>query len=151
LFNEMGVEVPVVGLRDANGCLGGRLEFLEVVVRNGLQEADKMQVIEQPSLRWTRDTMVDMLTSRRITGVIGSTHEVTAITTSPRASALPSSAFFIETGFPSDHHHVTLGAPTFGFTGAVGWAQRILDAVRRVRPRDAALGGVSEWVPGGGV
>jgi len=151
LFDEMGVEVPVVGLRDANGCLGGRLEFLEILARNGFEGADKVEVLEEPSLRWIRETMVDMLTSRRITGVVGSTHEVTAITNSPRASALPSSAFFIETGFPSDHHHVTLGAPTFGFTGAVGWAQRVLDAVRRVRPRDAALGGVSEWAPGGGV
>lgn len=136
LLHEMGIRVVLVGLRDKAGCLGGREAFLETLSRNGVPVGD-MEIFVDPSLRSTRERVSELLGRDALDGVIGSTHELDVLRHLPAQSARLTSAFLMEVGFPSDQHHAAFMMPTFGFTGAVIWAQRLLDAVHPARIGDA--------------
>ena len=135
LLHEMGIRVPMVGLRDTAGCLGGIRAFQETLGRDGVP-FDGMEILEEPSLRLIRERLHQRLGEGRLSGVIGSSHELNVLTHAPRTMALSLNTFLLETGFPSDSHHVTYGIPSLGYMGAVAWAQRVLDGLRS--PRVAA-------------
>jgi nitrogenase molybdenum-iron protein alpha/beta subunit len=132
LLDEMGIRVPLVGLRDQNRCLGGRTAFLQTLERNGVPDLDRIEVLEAPSLRLVRERCRERMAQGRLRGIVGSSHELDLFV-QDRRGAFGAHTFLIETGFPSDEVHAALALPTLGFAGAVAWAQRMLDALRAPR------------------
>ncbi|MGC6491429.1 MAG: nitrogenase component 1 [Myxococcota bacterium] len=128
---ELGVHTPIVGLRDK--YTGGSRYVYEVLERNGLTPFPGTQIIDRPSLRWTRDTVAGAITRGELDGLIGSSHECNLFTRRSlhmQKSGVPR-YFTLEMGFPSDNHHYTYPVPTLGLEGAAALAQRILEAHTR--------------------
>ncbi len=130
LLLELGVRVTAVGLREADGALGGRAAFDAVLARNGLQLPDDAVVVEAPSLRRVKQLCVERL-QRSLVGILGSTHELAVLRNLSPAERPRNAGVLLEVGFPSDDTHSVLSVPTFGFAGAAAWAQRLVEAVRR--------------------
>lgn len=139
VLHELGIQVPLVGLRDNGGCLGGRAEFLAILARNGITPGDEMEILEAPSLRRTRERGIELI-RRGLGGIMGSTTELEVFRQLPRTYALTVDTPLIEVGYPSDRHHAVLNLPTLGFTGTAAWAQRLLDAFRV-----ASIGSAGAW------
>lgn len=129
LLRELGVRVPIVGLRDTDGCLGGKEAFYQTLERNGLHDHGDMEVLQEPSLRRILERVRDTIDGGTSLGIIGSSHEVDLFLHGRPGEWLPSQMRLIETGFPQDTHHAVYLQSTYGFAGVVGWAQRILDTV----------------------
>lgn len=127
LLSEIGVRVPVVGLRDTEGCLGGKEEFLAILARNGVS-ADGIQIMQEPSLRRIQEVITPLGETGELTGIIGSTHEVDLFVQLPPTHPLSGHIVLIEAGFPQNAWHPVFGQPTFGFLGVASWAQRVADA-----------------------
>lgn len=139
VLHELGIRVPLVGLRDNHGSLGGRAEFLATLARNGVTQIEEMEILEAPSLRRIRERGVELM-RQGLGGIMGSTTELEVFRHLPRTYALTVDTPLIEVGYPSDKHHVVLNLPTLGFTGAAGWAQRMLDAFRT-----SSIGSAGTW------
>lgn len=138
VLHEIGVRVPLVGLRDTGGVLGGREAFLETLRRNGVP-TDGIDVLVEPSLRLVRERILTGLQTG-LGGVMGSTTELDVLRHLPRSMAMNVDIPLIEVGYPSDTHHAVLNLPTLGFAGAAAWAQRVVDAFRT-----PTLGSASAW------
>lgn len=128
LFHEMGIATPIVGLRDQHNALGGRTAFFETLERNGITDYSRMEVVQSPSLRWTRATCLDGMNQGRLSGIVASSHELDMFTHLPISTAAQGHTFLLETGFPSDRSHTSFPTPTLGFEGAKAWTQRVLTA-----------------------
>ncbi len=137
LMTEMGLRPLLVGLRGAS--LGGRQAFCEVLERDGIGLPDGVEILERPSLRRARQRLFELLRTRELRGVIGSSIELNLLATfSPEEwmevfSGIPvpgrqAGLFALEIGFPSVSYHVTRSEPFLGFGGAVALAQRIINS-----------------------
>jgi nitrogenase molybdenum-iron protein alpha/beta subunit len=124
---ELGIDVPLVGLRDQHGSLGGAAAFWEGLRRAGIEDLPGTTVLDDPSLRRSRDALLPLIADRPL-GVIGSSHELDMLRNLPRTSAFLHDVPLICTGFPADDYHAGASLPTFGFLGAATWAHRLLDA-----------------------
>jgi nitrogenase molybdenum-iron protein alpha/beta subunit len=124
LLHELGVSVPLVGLRDQDGSLGGRTAFFDAVSRNGVHEVDKIEVLEDPSLRLVTSRLREHATQGRIMGMISSTHERRAVDADPIFDAVFAR---FETGYPADGYHAVLRLSSLGHMGVATWAQRLMD------------------------
>lgn len=131
LLTEMGARVPIVGLRDKQGCLGGKTGFFETLDKNGVTGIADMQVMEEPSLRMMKQVCLDRMASGRLHAIIGSSHELEVFVQVPRTASLDSGLFLIETGFPCDRSHATIAKPSLGYGGAVSWAQTLMSELHR--------------------
>jgi nitrogenase molybdenum-iron protein alpha/beta subunit len=132
LCTELGLTVPVVGIRES--FLGGKTGFIDILDRWGVPLSPDTEVIEQPSLRWTREHIGQAIVDGRIHGVVGSAHETNLFLQSPYRPGMERRSehyFTIQVGFPSDEHHVSVPLPLFGYTGAMLFAQRIFDTQPR--------------------
>ncbi|MCB9681029.1 MAG: hypothetical protein H6733_06110 [Alphaproteobacteria bacterium] len=128
IFKELGVAVPLVGLRDQDGSLGGKRAFLDTLRANGVGEIDEIEVLEDPSLRLGTTRIREMFQAGQIMGMVGSTHERRAIDVDPAFDPRFSPYFAkFEAGYPADGYHAVLLQPSFGAMGVATWAQRILD------------------------
>jgi nitrogenase molybdenum-iron protein alpha/beta subunit len=132
LLLELGMDVPLVGLRDHAGCLGGRTAFLETLAKNGHPELDRMEVLQDPSLRRMQARVSD-LCGDGLNGVIGSSHELDYLKHAAQDSPGARDLVLIETGFPSNTFHAVYQVPTFGFAGAAAWAHRLREAFAQPR------------------
>jgi len=92
-------------------------------------------VVEAPSLRRVKQLCVERM-HRSLTGVLGSTHELSVLRKLSPAERPRNACVLLEVGFPSDDTHSVLSVPTFGFAGAAAWAQRLIEAVRRPQVAD---------------
>ncbi len=133
LLHEMGVPVPLVGLRDSHGALGGKVTFLEILARNGISDVSQMEIVNEPSLRYVKQSCLKLMREGRLRGVIGSSHELDTFQHTPRTMAMSTNTFLLEVGFPSDRRHSAVSSPSLGFQGTIDWAQRILDAAHMPR------------------
>lgn len=131
LFQEIGVRVPLVGLRDTNGVLGGRAAFLATLAANG-GDPTGVEVLQEPSLRAVRERTVALI-DQGLSAVIGSSHEIALFRNLPPSMALTMSVPLLETGFPADQHHAVLQVPSFGVQGVAAWAQRLVEALLQPR------------------
>jgi nitrogenase molybdenum-iron protein alpha/beta subunit len=143
LLIELGIDPVMVGIRER--YLGGRRLFDETLERAGVTLPRHTEVIEQPSLRLIRERCGALMQSRRLQGVIGSAHELSLFDRAKMQTLMASVSgtgqlMRIETGFPSDNHHASFPHPTFGYAGAVAWAQRILDLHLHGATRNQAVG-----------
>ncbi len=134
LMREIGVRVPLVGLRETKGCLGGKEAFLRTLERNGIPDGESIQILEEPSLRKVMTTVLESSRRGEIQGIIGSSHEIDLFTQQSTAALDGIQLFLLEHGFPCDLHHSVFMQPTFGFVGVVNWAQRIYDAAYTSKP-----------------
>jgi nitrogenase molybdenum-iron protein alpha/beta subunit len=132
MLRELGVDVPLVGLRDQGGSLGGEAAFRAALARAGISDLPGTVVMEDPSLRRSRDALLPLLEELPL-GVIGSTHELDMLRHLPRSTALLTDVPLIEAGFPADDYHAVYSVPTLGFLGAAAWAHRLLDAFQQPR------------------
>jgi len=137
ILRELGVELAMVGLRD--DVLGGPEAFQASVEKNGVRLNDDCEVVRRPSLRRIRQWVLDTSASGELQAVIGSAIELNALSHAVSVRGALSRLALIETGYPSKDHHAALGVPSFGYTGVLVWAQRLLDAV--MTPRLGARGG----------
>jgi len=127
LMLEMGLKPRLVGLRDWS--LGGREAFEEAMERLGVELPPDMEIIERPSLYWLSTECMERIKNDDFHVVIGSTMELRVIQECFKEMAPNFRATLIETGFPSAQSHVVTPRPSMGFSGAIAWAQRILDAM----------------------
>ena len=132
MLRELGVDVPLVGLRDQGGCLGGEAGFRAALARAGIEDTGGMVIMQDPSLRRSREAILRLIEELPL-GVIGSTHELDMLRHLPRTTALLTDVPLIEAGFPSDEYHAVYSIPSFGFLGAAAWAHRLLDAFQQPR------------------
>ena len=137
LLRELGLQVPVVGLRD--DVLGGKAVFYDEVGKNGASLAEDCTVLLRPSLRQMRSLLLERVASRDIHAVIGSSIELDVLSRARTVKGSMQGVALLEAGFPTKHHHATLPLPTFGYTGVLVWAQRIVRAV--LEPRVGAQPG----------
>jgi nitrogenase molybdenum-iron protein alpha/beta subunit len=132
LLTELGVHVPLVGLRDQDGCLGGKVAFFETLLRNGVTDHSHLEVLVTPSLR-TVQREVLRRAGEGLAGAIGSTHELDTLVHVPRSRAMSADAVLLEVGFPSNNYHAVYEIPNFGFEGVIAWAHRIREAYAQPR------------------
>jgi nitrogenase molybdenum-iron protein alpha/beta subunit len=127
---ELGARVPLVGLRDPHVGLGGRASFDRTLAANGITLPPDTEILENPSLRVTKQRSLAYV-ARDAMGIIGSTHELAIFrhieSDDYRSSRVP----LVETGFPSDNHHLVMNMPTYGFAGVAAWAQRLVEVERQ--------------------
>lgn len=128
IFQELGIHVRLVGLRDPFRSLGGKIAFLETLERNGITELPGTEILVNPSLRMVRERTMELVVEREVQVIIGSTHEMNVLQRQPAAVALSRPTVLIEAGFPSDRHHATEPSPSLGYAGVAHWAQRLLSA-----------------------
>ena len=126
MLREMGAKVVLIGLRDTS--LGGAMELRRVVDANG-QDLGDAEVLERPSLMALRERVIALAEAREVHAVIGSSIELNVFTHAASVRAALQRVALLETGFPSKDHHSALALPTFGYQGALVWAQRIVDGV----------------------
>lgn len=127
LLREMGARIALVGLRDS--VMGGEAELRRMVEANGLDLGDDCEVVVEPSLMQMRKRVLALAEAQEIHAVIGSSIELGVLSQAASLRGAMGRTALIETGFPSKDHHCALATPTFGYSGALVWAQRILDAV----------------------
>ena len=140
ILAELGVQVPLVGLRDQGGCLGGKVAFLETLARNGITDVGGMEILQDPSLRLSHQRTLDQI-GRGLSGIIGSTHELDTFRNLPRSRAMSADVMLIEAGFPSNTYHAIYQVPSFGFAGMAAWAHRLREAYAQPR-----IGRESPWL-----
>lgn len=127
LLREMGARIALIGLRDR--VTGGEHELRRVVEANGLELGEDCEVLVEPSLMTMRKRVLALAEAQEIHAVIGSSIELGVLSEAASVRGASGRTALIETGFPSKDHHCALAAPTFGYSGALVWAQRVLDAV----------------------
>lgn len=147
LLGELGVDVPVVGLRGRT--LGGREALDAALAQIGASLPAQTEVLEDPSLVTLRDTVGPRLDRGLLDGVVGSATDHNALTARSPVGAWsgwagrdpePVGWMRIEAGFPCKTYHCARPMPFLGYEGALVQAQRLLDAPRvwdagRARPR----------------
>lgn len=136
IFQELGVRVPLVGLRDTHGVLGGAEAFRRALRANGGTDAG-VEVLQEPSLRAVRQRTLALL-EQGLTGIVGSSHEIAVFRNLPPSLAQRMAVPLLEVGFPADQHHTVLQVPSFGYQGVGAWAERLVGAV--LQPRVGSSG-----------
>lgn len=119
---EMGAHIPLVALTDGEEAdaevFTAALERLEAPL------ASPPRVLEGPSHEASLRAFEDLRGWNEIHVVVGSSHQ--------RQALAPLGARVVELGYPSNAKHQVYPVPWMGYTGAVGLAQRVMDAAHAV-------------------
>lgn len=128
VLHELGMRAAFVGLRDPGDSLGGLAAFQKTLHKLGVPVPD--DVVANPSLREIRRRWIEALRQERFEGFVGSSHELSLISSMPSGLARRAQSMSMEVGFPSDYVHPTLRQGMYGPAGLLGWAARFLQLSR---------------------
>lgn len=119
---ELGAHIPLVALVDGDEADAGAFEA--ALQRLEAPMAQPPRVLEGPSHRATLQAFEELRGWNEIHVVLGSSHQ--------RRALAPMGARVVELGYPSNAKHLVYPLPWMGYAGAVGLAQRVMDAAHAV-------------------
>ncbi len=123
MMHEFGLRPVFVGLRDQT--LGQSKVYHEWIEKDGVTLGDNAEVIENPSLRFIREELLERIRRREIVGVLASSTDFSLL----QNVHFDNRPFMLQVGFPSTKYHVTYSIPTLGYGGVVAMGQRVLDQI----------------------
>ena len=137
VLHDLGCRPVLIGIR--GHTLGGRDAFEAMAKRSDAPLDPEVPIFENPSIHRVRQEMERLITGRQVDAIIGSSTDINAVASLNASIAVQidhggawtgSGPKIIEFGFPCSKHHVVRPSPTLGFSGILGWADRLINAPR---------------------
>ena len=137
VLSDLGCTPVLIGIRGHS--LGGESELREAATRTQAPLRDDLPIIDNPSIHRVRTEMERLIKDQEVDVLIGSSTEINTVATLDPEIALyidhgatwaGSGPKIVEFGFPCRNYHVVRSSPTMGFTGVLGWADRLINAPR---------------------